>query len=137
MDARIIKRLNNELTNGYEIVEFDGKPIRINYTYRGIQLPINIGYKYPFGPPIQIGNWIHTKYESLAPYVKRYLRNNQCLYCSVYDNWKPVITIHTIIERFIAADTLISNCAKLNVVCRNTLYVPDDILHIILSYVMV
>ena len=134
MDARIIKRLDKELTNGYQVVEFDGKPIRINYTFRCIRIPINIGYKYPFGPPISIGNWNHAKYELLAPYIRDHLQNNQCLYCSVYENWKPVITIHTIIERFIAADTLISNCVKLNVVCRNTLHLPYDVLHIIFSY---
>jgi hypothetical protein len=50
------------------------------------------------------------------------------------DEWVPGSRLDSTIERFIKLDKSISNCIKVNVVFRNVLCLPEDLIPLILSY---
>ena len=131
MNKLVVKRLNGELNDNYEVI--DEKPVIIDYVYKYANLRINLGDRYPFAPPRSIGNWSHEKYRSIPQYVAQYTGSNQCVYCSAIEGWDPSFTIHKMISRFIKIDTMISNCVKLNLIQRNT-NLSDNICSIIFSY---
>ena len=135
--SRLVLRLNHELGIGnYKITEYNefGTPIVIIYRFRNTDIHINIGSSYPFHQPKRIGNWQHSKYEKLPQYYKEYTGRTQCPYCEIMDNWTPCSRLDGTIDRFIKLDTSISNCVKVNMLFRNILCLPEDLISLILSY---
>lgn len=135
--TRVSRRLNNELGVGnYEVCEYDkaDAPLVIIYQYRNINIRVHLGNAYPFHMPNYIGNWIHSKYERLPEYYSYYTGKKHCQYCEIMDSWSPGTRLNYMVERFIKLDTSIANCVKVNMLFRNVLCLPEDLIPLILSY---
>jgi hypothetical protein len=134
--SRVLRRLNNELgTDNFIIDEREeGVPVRIIYLYRNTSIRIHLGAAYPFHRPKSIEHWTHSKYERLPSYYGEYTGQKACPYCEIMDNWAPGSRLDGTIERFIKLDKSISNCVKVNVLFRNVLCLPEDLIPLILSY---
>lgn len=134
--SRVARRLNGELgVENYTIDEYEeGVPIKITYRYRETYIRIHIGAAYPFHQPKSIENWSHSKYEKLPSYYSQYTGQKSCPYCEIMDTWSPGTRLEYMIERFIKLDKSISNCVKTNVLFRNVLCLPEDLIPLILSY---
>ncbi len=132
----VARRLNGELgVENYTIDEYEkGVPIKITYRYKERYIKIHIGAAYPFHSPKSIENWTHSKYERLPSYYGQYTGQNRCPYCEIMDSWCPGSRLENTIERFIELDKSISNCVKTNVLFRNVLCLPEDLIPLILSY---
>lgn len=136
-NSRIVRRLNGELgADNYTIVEYNefSTPVTIIYRYRNTDIRLNIGSSYPFHPPKQIGGWEHSTYEQLPDYYREYTGQTRCQYCEIIDDWSPGSRMSGTIERFIKLDRSISNCVKVNVLFRNVLCLPEDLIPRVLSY---
>ena len=136
-NSRIIKRLNGELgKENYTIDEYNefDTPTQLTYKYRNTEVKVNIGSSYPFHPPKHIGDWDHPKYRKLPDYYREYTGQYWCPYCVIIDEWAPGSRLDGTIERFIKLDTSISNCVKVNVLFRNVLCLPEDLIPLVLSY---
>lgn len=134
---RIVNRLNGELgADNYTIVEYNefSTPITIIYRYRNAEIRINTGMSYPFHQPKTIGDWRHSTYEGLPDYYREYTGHAGCPYCKIIDDWSPGSRLSGTIERFIKLDRSISNCVKVNVLFRNVLCLPEDLIPRVLSY---
>ncbi len=135
--SRIIRRLTNELgIDNYKIDEQDESdtPIQITYRYRNSDIQIYIGPSFPFHQPKFISNWQHSKYKKPPNYYSLYTGQTRCQYCEIMEAWSPCSRIDEIIGRFIALDRSISNCVKVNVLFRNVLCLPEDLIPLVLSY---
>jgi hypothetical protein len=136
-NCRIVRRLNGELgKDNYTIDEYNefDTPTRLTFKYRKTAITIHIGSSYPFHPPKSIGDWDHPKYKRLPDYYREYTGQDWCPYCEIMDEWVPGSRLDSTIERFIKLDTSISNCIKVNVLFRNVLCLPEDLIPLILSY---
>ena len=134
MNSLIIKRLNKELGENWVIVAPEDP--NIQFYHNGIPLIVKL-HDYPFKPP-RFENWPHERYYNVVPFIEqqniRGFIGTRCLYCQIYDDWTPSCKIQFILNRFIQLDKFISNCVKLNFVFQNKLNLPEDMLHIIWSY---
>ncbi len=134
MNKLIVKRLNKELGENYDIVSMEDP--KIQFYHCGIPLIVRL-HDYPFKPP-RFENWPHERYYKVAPFIEqqniRGFIGTKCLHCQIYDDWTPSCNIQIIVNRFIRLDKFISNCVKLNFVFQNKLNLPEDMLHIIWSY---
>lgn len=132
MNRLVIKRLNRELGEQWDLVDED----TIKFYHNGIPIVVKL-HDYPFKPP-KFDNWPHERYYNIAPFIDQHNIREfiglHCLYCKIYDDWTPTRTIHNVLNRFIQLDKFISNCVKLNFVFQNKLNLPEDMLHIIWSY---
>jgi len=136
-NSRIVRRLNGELgADNYTVYEYNDSmsPIKIIYRYRNKDILVNIGSSYPFSSPNQIGDWDHRKYQRLSDYYREYTGKTRCPYCEIMDDWSPGSRMDWMIDRFIKLDRSISNCVKTNLLFRNVLCLPEDLIPIILSY---
>ena len=136
-NSRIVRRLNGELgTDNYTVYEYNDSmsPIKIIYRYRNKDILVNIGSSYPFHQPKTIGDWDHRKYQRLPDYYREYTGKTRCPYCEIMDDWSPGSRIDWMIDQFIKLDRSISNCVKTNILFRNVLCLPEDLIPIILSY---
>ena len=139
MSRGIVSRLNGELgADNFTVVEYNefDTPISIIYKYRNTEMRINTGSSYPFHMPKIIGNWRHSMYERLPAYYREYTGQTRCPYCEIMDDWSPGSRLNGTIERFIKLDRSISNCVKTNVLFRNVLCLPEDLIPLILSYLI-
>ena len=75
-------------------------------------------------------------YERLPAYYREYTGQTRCPYCEIMDDWSPGSRLNGTIERFIKLDRSISNCVKTNVLFRNVLCLPEDLIPLILSYLI-
>lgn len=134
--SRVLRRLNGELgCDNFTIDEYEeGVPIKIIYLYRNESIRIHLGAAYPFHRPKSIEYWSHSKYEQLPSYYSQYTGKKACPYCEIMDTWSPGSRLDGMIERFIKLDRSISNCVKVNVLFRNVLCLPEDLIPLILSY---
>jgi hypothetical protein len=134
MNNLIVKRMNKELGENWEIISVE-EP-KIQFYHNGIPLIVKLR-DYPFKPP-RFENWPHERYYNVVPFIEqqniRGFIGTRCLYCKIYDDWSPSCNIQFILNRFIQLDKFISNCVKLNFVFQNKLELPEDMLHIIWSY---
>ncbi len=132
----ICKRLKHELNGNYTVIaELEpGVPRTIAYVYKGVELCVDLGRSYPFHYPERIGDWNHERYSALSPFVKQRI-GVKCICCDICNAWTPGKKLLDIVDEFIEADTAISNAAKLEVVFRNVLHLPEDVFTIIFSYI--
>jgi hypothetical protein len=135
MNSLTLRRLNRELVD-WEFTDNAIGQEEIVFFYKGAPIVVKL-HDYPFKPP-RFQLWPHERYYQIAPFIdqhniRRFI-GTKCLHCQIYDDWTPSYTIHRTLQKFIQLDKFISNCVKLNFVFQNKLNLPEDMLHIIWSY---